>query len=330
MNLAPGTRLGPYDVLAPLGAGGMGEVYRARDTKLGREVAIKILPNLFAQDPDPSTSSGSSRAVSRDERLARFEREARTLAALNHPNIAHLYGVEEAAGVHALVMELVEGDDLSTLIARGAAGSEDPATIRKSPAGTGDGVTRGGRVFRPGASGMPLADALPIARQIAEALEAAHEQGIVHRDLKPANVKVRADGVVKVLDFGLAKALAPLALGRRGRRGDGGGADDRRHLGRVVLSSDSRSRGTRDPSLAQSTGRRPVHLREQCGRDRALARRQDRRLRRGPPWDHLAVGGGSGWFARDIAARNRRRCLSLLVSGQQVRRLLLERQVAAR
>jgi len=127
MNLAPGTRLGPYDVLAPLGAGGMGEVYRARDTKLGRDVAIKILPDLFAQDPDPSTSSGSSRAVSRDERLARFEREARALAALNHPNIAHLYGVEEAAGVHALVMELVEGDDLSTLIARGAAGSSDPA-----------------------------------------------------------------------------------------------------------------------------------------------------------------------------------------------------------
>jgi len=191
MSLNPGTRMGPYEIVSPLGAGGMGEVYRARDTKLGRDVALKILPDLFAQDP---------------ERLARFEREARMLAALNHPNIAHLYGVEEAAGVRALVMELVEGDDLSTLIAR-YAGSEDPASIRKSPAGTGGGVTRVGRVFRPGASGIPLADALPIARQLADAIEAAHEQGVIHRDLKPANIKVRSDGTVKVLDFGLAKAL---------------------------------------------------------------------------------------------------------------------------
>jgi serine/threonine-protein kinase len=153
--LTLGSRIGAYEIVAPLGAGGMGEVYRARDTKLDRDVAIKILPEIFALDPD---------------RRARFEREAKTLAALNHPNIAHIYGIEG----QALVMELVEGEDLSTMIARGP---------------------------------IALADALPIARQIADALEAAHDQGIVHRDLKPANIKVKADGTVKVLDFGLAKAM---------------------------------------------------------------------------------------------------------------------------
>ena len=156
MTLAPGTRLGPYEILAPLGAGGMGEVFRATDSKLRREVAIKVLPAGFSDDP---------------QRLARFEREAQVLASLNHPNIAAIYGLEEGQGTRALVMELVEGDDLSALIARGP---------------------------------LPIAEALPLARQIADALEAAHEQGIVHRDLKPANVKVRADGTVKVLDFGLA------------------------------------------------------------------------------------------------------------------------------
>ena len=195
MSLAPGSRLGTYDILSPLGAGGMGEVYRARDTKLNRDVAIKILPDLFAHD---------------SERVARFAREAQTLASLNHPNIAQIYGILEEAGggavpstapspashVHALVMELVEGDDLSALIARHA-GSQDPAYI-------GPDVARGLQT-----PGMPLADVLPIARQIADALEAAHDQGIVHRDLKPANIKVRADGTVKVLDFGLAKALDP-------------------------------------------------------------------------------------------------------------------------
>src|SRR5438477_4983187 len=139
----------------------MGQVYRATDTTLGRQVAIKILPDAFAADP---------------ERLARFQREAKTLASLNHPHIAAIYAVEKSAGLHALVMELVEGEDLSQRIARGA---------------------------------IPLDEALPIARQIAEALEAAHEQGIIHRDLKPANIKIRPDGSVKVLDFGLAKALAP-------------------------------------------------------------------------------------------------------------------------
>ncbi len=159
MALTPGTRIGVYDITAPIGEGGMGQVYRARDSKLDRDVAIKILPEAFADDAD---------------RLARFQREAKTLAALNHSNIAHIHGLEESGGVTALVMELVEGEDLSQRIARGA---------------------------------IPIDEALPIAKQIAEALEAAHEQGIIHRDLKPANIKVRRDGTVKVLDFGLAKAL---------------------------------------------------------------------------------------------------------------------------
>ena len=158
--MLPGTRLGPHEILIAIGAGGMGEVYRARDTTLDRDVALKILPASFATDPD---------------RLMRFTREAKTLASLNHPNIAQIYGIEETDGVRALVMELVEGEDLSAVIAGGP---------------------------------LALADALPIAKQIADALEAAHEQGIIHRDLKPANVKVRDDGTVKVLDFGLAKALA--------------------------------------------------------------------------------------------------------------------------
>ena len=161
MALSAGQRLGPYEIQSVLGAGGMGEVYRARDTKLNRDVAIKVLPALFAADPD---------------RFQRFTREAQTLAALNHPNIAHIHGLEESGDVRALVMELVEGVDLSQRIKDGP---------------------------------LPLDEALPIARQIADALEAAHDQGIVHRDLKPANVKVRGDGVVKVLDFGLAKAMDP-------------------------------------------------------------------------------------------------------------------------
>src|SRR5579862_7286331 len=150
MPLLPGTKLGVYEILTPLGAGGMGEVYRARDTKLDREVAIKVLPEAVAHDP---------------ERLARFEREAKMLAAMNHPNIAHIYGVEDGA----LVMELVEGDE------------------PKGP--------------------LEWDEAWKIASQIAAALEYAHERGIIHRDLKPANVKVTPEGGVKLLDFGLAKAI---------------------------------------------------------------------------------------------------------------------------
>ena len=168
--MIPGTRLGIYEIGAILGTGGMGEVYRARDTRLQRDVALKILPETFASDP---------------ERLARFDREAQLLASLNHPHIAAIYGFEDFDGggaspssTRALVLELVEGDTLADRIARGP---------------------------------LPLDQAIPIAQQIADALEAAHEQGIVHRDLKPANIKVRPDGTVKVLDFGLAKAISPVA-----------------------------------------------------------------------------------------------------------------------
>jgi eukaryotic-like serine/threonine-protein kinase len=161
MALPPGTRLGAYEIVGLIGAGGMGEIYRAVDTRLERHVAVKVLPEAVASDP---------------ERIARFQREAKVLASLNHPHIASLFGLEDSSGRHFLTMELVEGETLADWIARGP---------------------------------MPLDEALPIARQIAEALEAAHERGIVHRDLKPANIKVRPDGTVKVLDFGLAKALTP-------------------------------------------------------------------------------------------------------------------------
>ena len=149
MSLAVGTCLGPYEIVAPIGAGGMGEVYRAKDTKLNRDVAIKVLPESFALDAD---------------RVARFTREAQVLASLNHPNIAAIYGIEESGSTRALVMELVEGEDLSQRIARGA---------------------------------IPLDEALPIAKQIAEALDAAHEQGIIHRDLKPAKIKARSEVTIE-------------------------------------------------------------------------------------------------------------------------------------
>jgi serine/threonine protein kinase len=173
MLLSVGTKLGPYEILAPIGAGGMGEVYRARDTNLDREVAIKILPETWAQNP---------------ERLARFQREAKVLASLNHPNIAQIYGVED----RALVMELVPGETLGSVLRRSA---------------------------------LPVETALSCARQIAEALEAAHEKGIVHRDLKPANVMVTTAGLVKVLDFGLAKMVEGTTA-----------ADDREDSPTVTLS----------------------------------------------------------------------------------------------
>jgi serine/threonine protein kinase/Tol biopolymer transport system component len=159
MPLSPGVRLGPYEILDAIGAGGMGEVYRARDSRLARDVALKVLPEAFARDAD---------------RMLRFEREAKVLAALNHPNIASLYGLEESNGARALVMELVEGTTLAERIKRGS---------------------------------LPIEEALLVAKQIADGLEYAHERGIIHRDLKPSNVKRRPDGQVKILDFGLAKAL---------------------------------------------------------------------------------------------------------------------------
>jgi serine/threonine protein kinase len=159
VSLTPGTRLGPYEITAQIGAGGMGEVYRATDTNLKRQVAIKVLPAAVAADA---------------ERLARFQREAEVLALLNHPNIAIVYGLEKTDAVTGLVMELVEGPTLADRLAQG------PISVE---------------------------EALPIAKQIAEALEAAHGQGIIHRDLKPANVEIRDDGTVKVLDFGLAKTV---------------------------------------------------------------------------------------------------------------------------
>src|SRR5438552_4543930 len=159
MALCSGTRVGHYEILAPLGVGGMGEVYRARDVRLGRDVALKTLPECFIKDP---------------ERMVRFEREAQVLAAFNHPNIASIYGLEESNGIRALVIELVEGPTLAERIASGP---------------------------------IAMEEALRVAREVAEALEAAHEKGIMHRDLKPANIKVTLDGKIKVLDFGLAKAL---------------------------------------------------------------------------------------------------------------------------
>jgi serine/threonine protein kinase len=159
MSLPVGTRLGAYEIVAGLGAGGMGEVYRAKDTKLGRDVALKILPGSFTNDP---------------ERVARFRREAQVLASLNHPHIAQIHELEEINGAQFLVLELVEGEGLDKRIARGP---------------------------------IPVDEALGIAKQIADALEAAHEKGIIHRDLKPANIALTKEGSVKILDFGLAKAV---------------------------------------------------------------------------------------------------------------------------
>ena len=194
MALQVGSRLGHYDVTALIGEGGMGQVYQATDTKLNRQVALKILPEAFATDPD---------------RLARFQREAQVLASLNHPNIAQIHGLEETDDTRALVLELVEGPTLADRIAQGP---------------------------------IPVDEALPIAKQIAEALEAAHEQGVIHRDLKPANIKVKDDGTVKVLGLRVGEGV-PAGCQRReclavthdlaDRRGhsDGHGDWDRRVYG---------------------------------------------------------------------------------------------------
>ena len=203
-TLIPGTRLGPYEITAPLGVGGMGEVYRATDITLKRQVALKVVPVALAADPD---------------RLARFQREAEVLASLNHPNIAQIHGLEESDGTRALVMELVEGPTLADRVGNGA---------------------------------IPVDEALPIAKQIAEALEAAHEQGIIHRDLKPANIKVRPDGTVKVLDFGLAKAIERAGVPKRARNAL---PDDHltRHDDRA--RHDARHRGLHEPRAGE---RKPV------------------------------------------------------------------------
>jgi hypothetical protein len=214
MSLSAGTRLGAYEILSLLGSGGMGEVYRARDAKLNRDVAIKVLPDAFAHDPD---------------RLARLEREARTLATLNHPHIAQIYGFEDSSGVHALVLELVEGSTLADRLARGP---------------------------------TPLDEALPIARQIAEALEAAHDQGIVHRDLKPSNIKVRPDGTVKILDFGLAKAI-------EGSRGEAPAAP-----AGVELSSQSMPTLTAMTGIGTVVGTAPYMAPEQA-RGKPIDKRAD-------------------------------------------------------
>jgi Tol biopolymer transport system component len=190
MSLSTGTRLGSYEIVGALGAGGMGEVYRARDTKLGRDVAIKILPESVASDPD---------------RVARFQREAQVLAALNHPHIAAIYGLEDAGPVRFIAMEFVDGESLADRLVRLKADA-----TKKGTSSVTSGFSR---------TGLPLDEALAIVHQIVDALEAAHEKGIVHRDLKPANIMMTADGQVKVLDFGLAKQEA----GEAGRAGEAGG-----------------------------------------------------------------------------------------------------------
>src|SRR5436309_1120587 len=198
MALLSGSRFGAYDIVSSLGTGGMGEVYRARDMRLKREVAIKVLPDGFSQDAD---------------RVARFQREAELLATLNHPNVAAVYGLETEGGITGIVLELVEGDTLADIIARGP---------------------------------VAITDALQIARQIADALEAAHDKGVIHRDLKPANIKITSAGVVKVFDFGLAKEYARDGAGpdlSQSPTVTAGGTRDGISLGTPAYLSPERTRG---------------------------------------------------------------------------------------
>jgi serine/threonine protein kinase len=210
-----GVTLGGYNLRELVGAGGMGEVYRARDAKLERDVAIKILPAAFTGDP---------------QRLARFQREARMLAALNHPNICAIYGLEEAAGIHFLILELVEGATLASQLAQ-------VAEVHARP------------------RGLALRDALGLARQLAEALEVAHDKGIVHRDLKPANVKITPVGVAKVLDFGLAKAVTGDGSSSdltRAPDGAPGGPPQGPVIGTAAYMSPEQARGS--PTSARTSG----------------------------------------------------------------------------
>ena len=211
MSIQSGTRLGSYEIDTAIGAGGMGQVYRARDTKLGRSVAIKVLPPTFANDP---------------QRIARFEREAQLLAALNHPHIASIYGFDESAGTKFLVLELVDGQTLANRLSGSAA------------------------------AGLGLDESLRIARQIVDALEAAHEKGIVHRDLKPGNIALTSDGQVKVLDFGLARFDA----------GDVPSALDMAHSPTLTFAAtqagyDPRDRGLYEPGAGERSSRRQAQRR---------------------------------------------------------------------
>ena len=264
-SVLTGRRLGAYQVHERIGAGGMGEVYRARDTQLGRDVAIKILPRVFTSDP---------------ERLARFEREARVLASLNHPHIGAIYGLEDADGIRALVLELVEGE---TLADAHRAAAPLPRRLRR---------------WR-------------IARQIAEALDAAHEKGIVHRDLKPANIKITPDGVVKVLDFGLAKAAAADGGDRR----PDAVADD--HGRRHARGRHPRHRGLHEPGAGARPGGRQadrhlgVRLRAVRDADRPRGVRAATRLRhaRRRPRARAGLDAAASDSAAGACARCCERCL---------------------
>ena len=239
MPLTPGTKLGVYEILSPLGAGGMGEVYRARDTALAREVAVKVLPEELAND---------------DERVARFEREAKLLASLNHPNIASIYGLESGA----LVLELVEGPTLADRIQQGA---------------------------------IPVVEAIAIAEQIADALEAGHEAGVIHRDLKPANVKVQEDGTVKVLDYGLAK----------------------------VLEAETVTTGDAELSQSPTLTRQGTQVGVILGTAAYMSPEQAKGKRVGPTYGHLGVRRACLRDADGNTRVSRRRCLGGACVGDQER-----------